>query len=323
MLEYELAAGAGQILPALAIHTSANETRIASVAPRTSHDRLRSVDPLVIPRCVRGQRLLGSQTDLETESTSPPPVSIVIPVYNEARRIQSTLHEVAAWLHGTGGGAEVVIVDDGSTDATAQLVHELQPEMPFLRMLSLPHGGKARAVLAGLRDATGDIVGFMDADLATPLDTLLRTLEALAGDADLVIASREGGGSNRIGEPWHRHAMGRVFNGLVRWTLLPEIQDSQCGFKFMTRSARDLILQRVRLYTSDQTVSQPRVTAFDVELLYIARILGMNMTVIPVVWQYGDHSKVNPLRDTLQNLEDVLKVWLNGKRGLYDPRSPS
>lgn len=244
-------------------------------------------------------------------------MSIVIPVYNEARRIAATLQDVAGWVRASQCLAEILVVDDGSIDDTADLVNQLIPTIPFLRLIELPHGGKARAVLAGLRVAEGGIVGFMDADLATPLSTLEPTFEALQGDADVVIGSREGSGASRIGEPWYRHAMGRVFNGLVRWTLLPGIQDSQCGFKFMTRDARDRILPRIRLYTSEQTVSQPRVTAFDVELLYIARVLDMTIHIIPVEWEYGNHSKVNPVTDTLQNLEDVARVWLNGKRKLY------
>lgn len=244
-------------------------------------------------------------------------MSIVIPVYNESKRIAKTLDEVAAWALASTFRADILVVDDGSTDDTARIVEELVPTMPFLRLIELSHGGKARAVLAGLRMAQGDVVGFMDADLATPLSTLEPTVEALQGDADVVIGSREGVGSSRIGEPWYRHAMGRVFNGLVRWTLLPGIQDSQCGFKFMTRDARDRILPRIRLYISEQTVSQARVTAFDVELLYIARLLDLSVHVIPVAWEYGNQSKVNPVTDTLQNIGDVASVWLNGKRKLY------
>lgn len=260
---------------------------------------------------------MGSRTEQETESTSPSLVSIVIPVYNEANRIASTLHNVAAWVRASTCRAEIIVVDDGSSDDTAELVKAQAETMPSMRLIELPHGGKARAVLAGLRVANGDFVGFMDADLATPLSTLNPTLDALQSDADVVIGSREGTGASRIGEPWYRHAMGRVFNGLVRWTLLPGIQDSQCGFKFMSRDARDRILPRIRLYTSEQTVAQARVTAFDVELLYIARLLDMTIRVIPVAWEYGNHSKVNPVTDTLQNIEDVAKVWINGTRGIY------
>lgn len=261
--------------------------------------------------------LLGSRMQQEAAPTAPVQVSIVIPVYNEAQRIQLTLAELLDYLNTTKRTAEIVVVDDGSTDATPDLVEQMMDEAATLSLIRLPHGGKAHAVLEGLRSASGMIVGFMDADLATPLETLEPTLERLKGDTDIVIASREGDGSIRIGEPWYRHAMGRIFNWIVRTSLLPGVQDSQCGFKFMTRAARDDILPRMRLYTSDVTTSQPRVTAFDVELLYIARVLGKQVHVIPVTWRYGNHSKVNPVRDTFQNLQDVVAVWVNGKRGLY------
>lgn len=266
---------------------------------------------------VRGLELLGSRIDQDTGSTLTSSLSIVIPVYNESQRIVQTLEDLLAYLDDTGIAGDIITVDDGSTDNTADLVDAKSKQDGRVRIVRLAHGGKARAVLSGLRQATGAFVGFMDADLATPLSTLSPTLSALQIGSDVVIASREGSGSSRLGEPWYRHAMGRVFNGIVRLTLLPSIQDSQCGFKFMTRAARDQILSKVRLYASDEVVDQPRVTAFDVELLYIARVLGLSVKIIPVTWRYGDQSKVNPIRDTLQNLEDVLKVWVNGRRGLY------
>ncbi len=255
----------------------------------------------------------------------PVRVSIVIPVYNESRRIADTIEAIAAFLAGTSLDPEVIVADDGSTDDTREIVARLLPSLPSARLLELPHGGKARAVLAGLADAGGDIVGFMDADLATPLPTLLAAIDRIAGGADIVIGSREGPESIRIGEPEYRHLMGRIFNWIVRTTLLPGIEDTQCGFKFGRREAWERILPLVRLYRNASEVKQARVTAFDVELLYIARRLGLCIDVLPVTWSYGTSSKVNPIRDTLQNLRDVAQVWLNGRRGRYeaDPGVPA
>ncbi len=249
-------------------------------------------------------------------------VSIVIPVYNESERIARSLEAVADFLDRSVIDAEVIVADDGSTDETRAIVAALAGRFRDLRVLALPHGGKARAVLAGLAEATKPVIGFMDADLATPLPNLHVALDRLASGADVAIGSREGSGSSRIGEPGYRHVMGRVFNGLVRSLLLPGIHDTQCGFKFMTRDARDRILPLVHLYRGDETVTAPRVTAFDVELLYVARQLGMCVSVLPVTWEYGSSSKVNPVRDTLQNVRDVLQVWLNGRRGLYRESDP-
>lgn len=248
----------------------------------------------------------------------PVRVSIVIPVYNESRRIAVSIEALAAYLATTPLDAEVIIVDDGSTDDTREIATRMLAELPSSRLLTLPHGGKARAVLAGLADAGGDIVGFMDADLATPLPNLQTAVERIGNGADIVIGSREGAGSSRIGEPEYRHVMGRIFNLIVRTTLLPGIDDTQCGFKFGRKDAWEQILPLVRLYRDAGEVKQPRVTAFDVELLYIARRIGLRIDVLPVTWSYGTSSKVNPIRDTLQNLRDVAHVWLNGRRGLYD-----
>jgi glycosyltransferase involved in cell wall biosynthesis len=232
-------------------------------------------------------------------------------------RIGDSLDELADYVRNNDDSTEVIIVDDGSTDNTPALVEDRRSSFEHLRLIRLTHGGKARAVLAGLEVATGDIVGFMDADLATPLDELSNVFARIEGSAAVVIGSREEPGSIRIGEPGYRHVMGRAFNFIVRTLLLPTIHDSQCGFKFMTRDARDQILPGMRLYSSQSQLEAPQVTAFDVELLYIARQRDLKIVAIPVTWSYGTHSKVNPIRDTFQNIRDVGRVWLNGKRGLY------
>ncbi|HYI25638.1 MAG TPA: glycosyltransferase family 2 protein, partial [Thermomicrobiales bacterium] len=123
---------------------------------------------------------------------------------------------------------------------------------------------------------------------------------------------------NRVGEPSYRHVMGRAFNFLIQALLLPGIHDTQCGFKFFTRDALDAILPRCYLYRDAATTSRPRVTAFDVELLTIARHQECQIGIVPVTWHYGEHTKVNPITDTLQNLGDVLKVRMNAWRGLYN-----
>lgn len=133
----------------------------------------------------------------------------------------------------------------------------------------------------------------------------------------MAIASREGIGSIRVDEPWYRHVMGRVFNGLVQLLLLPGIDDTQCGFKVFSRDALDDILPRQVLYANAEEVRTPRVTAFDVELLYIARKHDHEIAVIPITWHYGSHSKVNPVIDTIHNVIDVLRVKWNSVRGRY------
>lgn len=228
-----------------------------------------------------------------------------------------SLGRIWTYFHDVARLPEIIIVDDGSSDDTLRIARDFARMHPHVIVLAEPHRGKASAVLAGLEHASGDVAGFMDVDLATPLEAWVSCRKALDEGAGVAIGSREGIGAERVDEPWYRHAMGRVFNGLVRLLLLPGIHDSQCGFKFFGRAALDDVLPRTLLYRNAGEVRMPRVTAFDVELLFIARQHGHQIAIIPVTWHYGDQSKVNPVTDTLQNLRDVLMVRLNGWLGRY------
>lgn len=254
---------------------------------------------------------------LQDTPPAVPLVSVVIPVYNESSRIGRSLEAVVSYFDAIGDPFEILVVDDGSEDDTVAVARRHERVHRCVRVLEEPHRGKASAVLAGMTAARGEVVGFMDIDLATPLDTWTAARKALDTGAGVAIGSREGIGAKRVGEPEYRHIMGRVFNGLVRALLLPGIHDTQCGFKFFTREALQDILPRQRLYRDAAEVRSPRVTAFDVELLFIARLHGHAIEVIPVTWEYGDHSKVNPVTDTIQNLRDVLTVRINGWLGRY------
>jgi glycosyltransferase involved in cell wall biosynthesis len=251
-----------------------------------------------------------------------PSLSLVIPAYNEAARIEATVLAVAGWMGGVSYPVELIVVDDGSDDATADLAEQALHAVPGGRLIRLPHGGKATAVRAGMFGARGEQVAFSDADLATPLSYLGELRSAVNLGCDIAIGSREGAGARRIGEPIYRHLMGRVFNTLVRVLLVPGINDTQCGFKlFRAEVARDL-LERSRLYRdASRGITGPRVTAFDVELLTIARYRGYRVCSVPVVWSYGRGSKVRPARDTWHNARDVLAVWISARRGWYEESS--
>lgn len=249
--------------------------------------------------------------------SSFPDVSLVIPVYNESARIGPCLEQLTAWIARRPESFEIIVVDDGSKDDTALIADRWARSHGDITLLQEPHRGKANAVIAGMSFARGTIVGFLDVDLATPIETWDACAVEFQRGADIVIASREGIGATRIGEPWYRHAMGRAFNGMIRLLLLPGIHDTQCGFKFFTRRALAVILPRTHLYRRSEAISRPRVTAFDVELLFIAKQHQLRTSIIPVTWTYGEHTKVNPLTDTLQNLRDVLQVRINGWLGRY------
>ena len=244
-------------------------------------------------------------------------LSVVIPTYNEAQRIDTTIETVLAYLGNQQYPSELLIVNDGSTDDTSTRAGRWLKTSAQLRVIDIPHAGKASAVRKGVAEAKNDLIVFTDADLATPIAFLEPFRAAIADGHDVVIGSREGAGAHRIGEPALRHFMGRVFNGLVRALLLPGIQDTQCGFKMFTRQAATDLFRSSRLYAGDERATGARVTAFDVELLVIARRRKYAIEVIPVTWTFGENSKVSPVRDTITNFTDVLKVKLNDLRGLH------
>ncbi len=247
-----------------------------------------------------------------------PTLSLIIPAYNESDRIAETTRVALAWMRERPYARELIVVDDGSDDDTASMAASAMAGDERGRVLRIPHGGKAVAVRAGILAATGEQIAFSDADLATPLIYMDALRLALERGADIAIGTREGAGARRIGEPFYRHVMGRVFNGLVRLLLIPDVHDTQCGFKlFRAGVARDLVA-RSRLYTAESApLAGPRVTAFDVELLTIARLRGYRVASVPVVWTYGAGSKVRPAHDTWHNLRDVFQVWIGAKRGNY------
>ena len=234
-------------------------------------------------------------------------LSMVIPAYNEEGRLVDTLERILAYLDGQGLRFEILAVDDGSTDRTPELVKEIAARDERVRLIREPHRGKGAAVRSGALAAAGRLVLFCDADLSHPVEDLTR-LPALLDGAQVAIASREGSGSRRIGEPLHRHLMGRVFNFIVRTLAVPGIQDTQCGLKcFTRRAARDLF--------SSQTIDG---FGFDVEILFLARKLGYRVVEVPITWRHVPASRVDPLRDTVRMLSDVLRVRWNDIKGVYD-----
>jgi dolichyl-phosphate beta-glucosyltransferase len=242
------------------------------------------------------------------EEAEPAPwLSLVIPAYNEAARLPTTFDALAAFFAGRPEAVEVLVADDGSTDATAKVVRARAAIWPAVRLLQLPHRGKGHAVRAGVLASRGAYVFLCDADLSMPIEELPKFLPDAMKSATIAIASREGPGARRFDEPVARHLMGRAFNALVRLLVLPGIQDSQCGFKCLRGDVG-------RALAAAQTLDG---WGFDVEWLAVAHHWGQRVVEVPIQWYCSPSSRVHPLRDSWAMLGDVLAVRRNLRRGRY------
>lgn len=243
----------------------------------------------------------GPTSDLQ------PFLSIVVPAYNEASRIVSTLEQVRDCMAVQSYSWEVAVVDDGSIDDTAALVRKFAEGNPGFRLIEAPHGGKGWAVRRGMTAVRGEYRFLCDADLSMPIEQIARFLPPDLEGFDVAIGSREAEGSRRFEEPQARHRMGRFFNVLVRWLAVPGVDDTQCGFKCFTGAA------------AQQLFSQQKLNgfAFDVEVLFMARKRRMKVVEVPIDWHYRSESKVRPLLDSLLMARDVLLIRWWSLRGAY------
>jgi glycosyltransferase involved in cell wall biosynthesis len=237
-----------------------------------------------------------------------PYLSLIIPVHNEARRLETALQQVEGFIRQQLYSVEVILVENASTDATVEIARSWQPRMPQLRLLCLEQPGKGNAVRAGMLAARGANRFMADTDFSMPIAEISRFFPYLEAGADIAIGSREAPGAQRIGEPYQRHLVGRVFNTLVRWLVLPRMQDTQCGFKCCTAKAADelLALQTQNGWT------------FDVEILAIAMRKGYRVMEVPIRWQYFPGSKVHVFHDSFQMALDLITIRRKLRRGEYD-----
>lgn len=238
---------------------------------------------------------------------SPLSVSIVIPAYNEERRLGATLASVAGFLRRQPWNWEVRVVDDGSADQTVSIAEGFAASEPRVVVQREPHRGKGGAVKAGLMAAQGEFRFICDADLSMPIEEVARFLPPVAPAFDVAIGTREGMQARRVGEPTYRHLMGRIFNKGVQLLVLPGIEDSQCGFKMFTADAVGSIFPRV---TVDGW-------AFDVEVLAVARAQGLRVVEVPIEWHYRVESRLSMMRDGWQMMKELLRIRMRSVSGRY------
>ena len=238
-----------------------------------------------------------------------PYYSIVIPAFNESARIPATLKTVVACVRERGWDAEVIVVNDGSTDSTSQIVSEFAASNPEVRLIENPgNRGKGYSVRSGILQALGEVVMFSDADLSAPIEEADRLFAAIAEGADIAIGSRwleKGRQTHR--QPLYRQFFGRCFNAVTRGVMGLHFADTQCGFKAFTRAAAQTVFQL-------QTIER---WGFDPEILFIALKCGLKVVEVPVSWAHDARTRMSYLRDGIRMLEDVAVIRWNALLGRY------
>jgi dolichyl-phosphate beta-glucosyltransferase len=235
--------------------------------------------------------------------------SIVLPAYNESERVAATLETILAHSEQRGWKTEIIVVNDGSSDDTARLVSGYAARHPGVRLLDNPgNRGKGYSVRNGMLHATGDILLFSDADLSSPIVEADKLFAAIAAGADVAIGSRWLKAELQTKrQPLHRQVFGRAFNLALRIVLGLDFKDTQCGFKAFTRDAAQKLftLQKIERW------------GFDPELLYLARTLHLRVVEVPVTWSHREGTRINPLRDGIRMLGEMLTIRWNALSGKY------
>jgi len=244
------------------------------------------------------------------EGMSHPALSIVIPAYNECARIEGTLERVMGCIQERGWDAEVLVVDDGSTDETVTVVQRWMERHERLHLVkNRGNRGKGYSVRNGLLQAAGDIVMFTDADLSAPMQEAERLFAAIDAGADVAIGSRWLDKQKQtVHQPLYRRFFGRCFNKVTKLVMGLPFQDTQCGFKAFRREAAQTIF---RLQTIERW-------GFDPEILFIARKLKHSIVEVPVTWGHDERSRMSYLKDGMKMLEEMAQIRANSLRGRYD-----
>jgi len=236
-------------------------------------------------------------------------ISVVIPAFNEELRIAGTIQSVHDYLQKRYASYEIVVVDDGSTDATGTIVAALAKERNNLRLVrQAANSGKGLTVKAGIFAASGNIIIMSDADLSTPIEESEKLLSYYEEGYDVVIGSRGLKEADIVvRQPWYRGRMGKIFNLFVRLLVIGEFRDTQCGFKMFRRDVARELFSRCRI----------NHFCFDVEILFIAKKRGFSIKEVPIRWINSPDSKVKIFKDSLRMLIDLVIIRANSYRGFY------
>ena len=224
--------------------------------------------------------------------------SIVIPSYNEASQIRSTLETIKAYMDSTTHKWEIIVVNDGSQDDTEKIVKLFSLSEPRVQIVTISHSGKGWAVKTGMSKAKGKLRFMCDADLSMPINEIDNFFTEIAKGYDVVVGSREISGSKRFNEPKIRHLMGRVFNFFAKTVSLTNFNDTQCGFKCFKETAAEYIFPQ-------QTT---KGFAFDIEILKLAKKGEFRITEIPIIWYHKRPSKLKIHVDSIKMMKDTFLI---------------
>jgi glycosyltransferase involved in cell wall biosynthesis len=236
--------------------------------------------------------------------------SIVIPAYNESARLRPTLDTLLQYVHDQKWDVEILVVNDGSSDDTAQVIREYGKVHPEILLLENPgNRGKGFSVRNGMLHARGNICLFTDADLSSPIEEAQKLLAAINAGADVAIGSRWLKAELQTErQPLYRQAFGRIFNMVLRIVLGMRFVDTQCGFKAFRRDAVQRIfpLQKIERW------------GFDPEILYLARRAGLKVAEVPVVWAHSEGTRLSPVKDGIRMFGEVLRIRWYALTGAYN-----
>lgn len=237
----------------------------------------------------------------------PPLLSIIIPAHNEEARLPPSLEKIDAFLKTQPFEAEVIVVENGSIDRTVEVAENFAKTHPYVRVIEAAVRGKGLAVKVGMLAAHGDYRFICDADLSMRIEDIVQFLPPHVNGYDIIIASREGKGANRVGEPEFRHFIGRINNLIIKLTILRGFEDTQCGFKMFSREAAE------DLFSVQQMVG----IGFDIELLYVAKKRGYKIREVPITWYFDADSRMRLIGDSAHLLVEIWQIRRNWYRGVY------
>jgi dolichyl-phosphate beta-glucosyltransferase len=253
------------------------------------------------------------EQEIETLSENERPLlSIVIPAHNEESRLPPSLEKIDAFLKTQPYEAEVIVVENGSTDRTVAVAEDFARTHPYVRVIQAAVRGKGLAVKVGMLEARGAFRFICDADLSMPIEEVVRFLPPESDGYDVIIASREGREAKRIGEPEYRHIIGRINNFIIKLTAVRGFEDTQCGFKMFTQAAAEDLFG----------VQQMTGIGFDIELLFVAKRRGYRIKQVPITWYFDPDSRMRLVGDSLHLLVEIWQIRRNWFWGMYAKKQP-